>query len=255
MNRSALSGRRILLTRAAEQLESVATAVEARGAIPIRFPCLAVRCLPDSIREAIVQLNEFDDVLFTSVNGVQCVARTAGNLEELLAGKRVAAVGKSTASCLEEHGIEVEIVPAIASQAGLVEAYEEYGLPEQLLFFRAEEGRELLAEALSSSGTEVKTVPAYHTVCPEDDASKVLALLKDDAIDAVLLGSPKVARHYLKRIGDIELANRPLIVAISEQVAKEARQEGLGVQIVSKKASFDAMLDALANFLATASRP
>ena len=254
MSRAPLADRRILITRAEDQLAPVAHAIEARGGIPIRFPCLAVQCLPDAINEAISRLDEFDDLLFTSANGVQCVARAADNLESLLLGKRVAAVGKSTAACLEEHGVEVEIVPSIASQAGLIEAYEEYGLPEQLLFFRAEEGRELLAEALSSSGTQVETVPAYRTVCPDEDASEVRAMLHDDAIDAVLLGSSKAARHYLKRIDDLELANRPLIVAISELVAKESRQEGLGVQIVSKTASFDAMLDALANFLAVAGK-
>lgn len=240
-----------MLTRAADQMDALTSAVKARGGIAIHFPCLAVQCLPDRIRQATGRLPGFGDILFTSANGVNCTANTLGSLDALR-GKRVAAVGQHTADSLHRHGIKADIVPATASQEGLLEAYHMHGLPENLIFFRAEEGRELLAGTLQSLGVRVETVPAYRTVCPDNDASEVLALLQDNAIDAVLLGSSKAVRHYLMRIGDAELADRPLIAAISEQVAGAARNEGLSVQIVAKTASFDAMLDALADFFAMA---
>jgi len=64
----------------------------------------------------------------------------------------------------------------------------------------------------------------------------------------VLLGSAKTAAHYLQRIGSTSLANRPVVVAMSEKMASSALGCGLRVQVVAKKASFEAMLDALAEY-------
>ena len=254
MQKQRLTGKRIAITRAIDQMDTVVNAVEALGGIPIRFPCLAVHCLPDEVRLAATRLAGFDDVLFTSANGVNCVSRILDNLATSLQGKRIAAVGQSTADALKEHGIQTDIVPATASQEGLIEAYRSRGLPKSLLFFRAEEGREILASTLQSMGVRVETIPAYRTVCPDEDASEMLALLQNHAIDAVLLGSSKAARHYLMRIGDPALADRPVIVAISEQVAGAAQDAGLSVQITAETASFDAMLDALADYFATTAK-
>ena len=248
MQASYLDGKRILLTRAEHQLESVSQAVREHGAIPICFPCLAIQNQPQPIKQAISQLDNYSDVVFTSVNGVQSVAATTENLNALLQSKRVAAVGIKTADALRHAGVEANIIPGNPSQDGLIQAYLECGLPRRLMFFRAREGRDALIRALENRGVDVLLVPAYKTVCPQADASEIIAALEHADIDAVLLGSSKAARYYIQRIGDIDLAGRPKAVAISKQVAKTARDAGLDVQIVAKTASFDAMLIELAEF-------
>jgi uroporphyrinogen-III synthase len=253
MQASYLDGRRILLTRAEHQLDSVSQAVRRQGAIPIHFPCLAVQSQPETIKQAVSQLDDYSDVVFTSVNGVQSVAATVGDLNTLLQSKRVAAVGIKTAEALRHAGVETDIIPEDPSQDGLIQAYLKYGLPRRLMFFRAREGHDVLTRALKNRGIDVLLVPAYQTVCPQDDASEVIAALEHADIDAVLLGSSKAARYYVQRIGDISLAGRPMAVAISEQVAEAARDAGLDVQIVAKTASFDAMLNELAEFYKTTS--
>jgi uroporphyrinogen-III synthase len=248
MQASYLDGRRILLTRAEHQLESVSQAVRKQGAIPVRFPCLAVQSQPKAINKAVSQLDDYSDVVFTSVNGVQSVAATAGDLNTLLQSKRVAAVGIKTADALRHAGVEADIIPENPSQDGLIQAYLKYGLPRRLMFFRAREGRDTLTRALRGQDIDVLLVSAYRTVCPQEDASEIIAALEHADIDAVLLGSSKAARYYVQRIGDISLARRPKAVAISEQVAQAARDAGLDVQIVAKTASFEAMLNGLAEF-------
>jgi len=226
--------------------------VEWRGAVAFSLPCLAVEDMPQSISTAMSLLDDCSDVLFTSASGVHAVAKAMADAGQhagvALRGKRVAAVGEKTATALSQSGIQVDIVPATASQNGLIEAYAANGLPGALLFFRAEEGREALAHALLGQGVKVITVPAYRTVCPEGDASDVITMLENGKIDAVLLGSAKTASHYLQRVGSQDVANRPVIVAISENMAVSARNLGLDVQVVAKEASFEAMLDALAEY-------
>jgi len=242
-----LEHQRILLTRSTQYLAVLADAVCARGAIPIPFPCLQVEILAD----AIVQTTDsYSDVLFTSVNGVHAVASQV-DLRALCRDKRVAVVGEKTAVALQACGVHVDIAPDLASQDGLIAAYEVAGLPSSLLFFRAEEGRDRLADALRSQNVLVTMVLAYRTVCPPDEASDVIKLLEADEIDVVLLGSAKTACFYLQRIGSVALADRPAIVVISETLAESVRELGLSVQVVAKQASFEAMLDALAEYVDT----
>jgi len=251
MQASCLDGKRILLTRAEHQLDQLSRTVRRYGAIPVPFPCLAVQSQPEAIHQALPQLADCSDVVFTSVNGVHSVLATVDHLQDLLQSKRIAAVGEKTADALRLAGVETDIVPAIPSQDGLIQAFLKHGMPRRLMFFRAREGGETLIRMLQDRGIDVLLVPAYKTVCPQGNASAVIAALEHAEIDAVLLGSAKAAYHYVRRVGDIGLARRPRAVAISDQVARAARSAGLDVQIVAKTASFDAMLNDLAEFYKT----
>jgi uroporphyrinogen-III synthase len=250
---SALAGRRILVTRAAGQAAPTAALIRAHGGEAVLLPCLEVACLPEAIRGAAAELADpAIDIAFTSANGVRCVAEALQPAErERLGAHRLAAVGDKTAAALAEYGWHAAIVAATASQDGLIEAYHDHGLPGRLLLFRAAEGRDILPDWLRSRGIGVSIVHAYRTICPGGDASAVVADLRADRIDAVLLGSPKTAACYLERIGDTELAGRPVLVAISDDVARAAERLGLGVQVVASSASFSSMLDALARHYQT----
>jgi len=250
---SPLSGRRILVTRSAGQATQTADMIRARGGEAVLFPCLAVECLPEPIQATAALLADATiDIAFTSSNGVRCATQVLSPSEHTLLGShRLAAVGEKTASAMAAQGWQATIIAEPASQDGLVSAYRHHGLPGKLLLFRAEEGRDTLADWLYQQGIVVTTVHAYRTVCPTDDASSVIQALRMGRIDAVLLGSTKTAAYYLQRIGDATLASRPLVVAISPGVASAAEKLGLGVQVVASDASFPAMLDALAKHYLT----
>ncbi len=246
-----LKHQRILLTRSVEHLPALEAQVVARGAVPVLLPCLAVQWCDAAIKQAGASFSSYSDVVFTSSNGVHAVAGCIADgldLRSLCAGKRIAAVGRKTADALQAYGVTADIVPDLASQDGLIAAYIERGLPGSLLFFRAVEGRESLAKALQQQGVKVKMVVAYRTVCPQDDAADVIHRMQQHEIDAVLLGSAKTARFYIQRMGSLKLADQTVLVAISESLAVALRKMGLSVQVVAKQASFEAMLDALAEY-------
>jgi len=251
MNRRPLEHKRILLTRSNQHVDALNQSLCSRGAIAVPFPCLQVEILSEDFKTVINSISDYSDVVFTSTNGVDAVAKQGIGLATLLQGKRIAAVGEKTAAALMEHGVHADIVPKIASQDGLLAAYTRDGLPRTLLFFRAEEGSDRLTGALALQGVAVTMVLVYRTVCPSSDASDVINQLHNNEIDAVLLGSPKTAAFYIERIGSIALADRPVVVVISESLAMAVRSMGLSVQVVAKHASFEAMLDALAEYFDT----
>jgi len=245
-----LAGRNILITRSEDQAESTASAIQKRGAKPLLFPCLEMERLDDNIRRSLSKLQHGKiNILFTSSNGVHAVAESLGSaFSILMQPHKIIAVGEKTGDTLRRFGIKVGLEPENASQAGLAEQFKISGTPENLLFFRAEEGSDTLAEALTASGSHVTTIHAYRMQCPDSDASEMVDQLRQHQVDAVLLGSPKTVRNYIHRIGSLEVANIPSIAVISPQVAKAAEEAGLSVQAVAKTASFDAMLDALADY-------
>ncbi len=245
-----LIGKKILNTRAEKQAGVTTAEILKRGGVPLHLACLEMECLHKNIRQSIPLLQDNTaEVLFTSRNGVACVADLFGNdFSNIFKPHKITAIGNKTATTLKQLGVSPEMIPEAASQEGLIDAYQHADIPKKLIFFRAEEGNDALSHALTSQGCEVSTIHAYRMKSPESDASIIIKQMQRHEVDAVLLGSPKTVQNYIQRIGNIEIANIPAVATISHQVATAAKKAGLSVQATAKTASFDAMLDALADY-------
>ncbi|PJA31916.1 MAG: uroporphyrinogen-III synthase [Zetaproteobacteria bacterium CG_4_9_14_3_um_filter_53_7] len=248
-----LEGKHVLLTRTVHQNAELDGLVRHYGAEPVMFPCLEMQPMADAATSGLSMLDECSDVVFSSSNAIHILAQLfidqGLTLASVLAGKRIAVVGTKTAEALKQYHVTVDLVPRTSSQDGLVEVYLKHGLPRSgLMFFRADEGREALATALTSRGVMVVMVPVYRMTRPTSDCTAIKAALANGVIDAVLLGSAKAAHNYKHRINDINLANQPVIVVISDKLAVAAKNEGLNVQVVAQDASFESMLDALSAY-------
>jgi len=252
---SHLKGKRILLTRTAEQNKNTAQVVEKTGATPVLFPCIHITYLNKNIQQTLAEIQTEEpadtDIIFSSSNGVKAVASCVHNLKKILQGFRIVAVGHKTAQTLTEFGCPPTLVPAEASQQGLIAAYQQQKLPQQAYFFRAEEGSDNLLRDLKQQGVDTHLVPSYRTSCPNDDATPITSQLSNKGIDAVLLGSAKTAAFYVQRIANLDLASAPVIAVMSPQVEKAADKLGLKVHIIANKPSFSAMLQGLDDYFAT----
>ncbi len=253
MQVSILKGKHILLTRTVHQNAELDELVRSYEAEPVLFPCLEMEPMSDAAMSGLTMLDECSDVVFSSSNSIHILAQLLNKqnltLAAVLKDKRVAVVGNKTAKALKQYDVCVDLVPRISSQDGLIEAYLQRGLPRSsLMFFRADEGREALARALTSRGVKVVMVPVYRMTFPKADSHQVRSSMAAGNIDAVLLGSAKAAHNYLRRIDNKALANQPVVVVISKKLATAAEREGLDVQVVAKDASFESMLDTLADY-------
>ncbi len=252
---SHLSGKSILLTRGGEQNLKLADLVHEYGATPIFFPCLRREILTENIVQAIDDLLLLDpsqtDILFTSQNGVTSLAETCPNIGRKLNNFRIVAVGKKTAHALVELGCKVSFTPEVESQLGLISKYTEMHLPKHVLFFRAEEGSDELSKALQLQGVYVKMVHAYRTTCETLQPLSSFEALNNKTVDAVLLGSAKTAECYVRRVNNLDIANAPVVIVMSQQVAEAADKLGLTVQVIAKLPNFEAMLASLNAYFAS----
>jgi uroporphyrinogen III methyltransferase/synthase len=129
-----LSGKRLVVTRAAKQASGISARLSALGAEVIETPMIETRTLecplvmasPEGARQSrpadFSSLANFDILAFTSTNGVESFFKqlfAAGYDVRVLAGKKIASVGKITEKKLLEYGIRCDYVPEDHTGEGL----------------------------------------------------------------------------------------------------------------------------------------
>ena len=138
-----LSGKRLVVTRAAKQSSGITARLTALGAEVIESPMIETRSLekPQTVchpeRSTVgaeskdpglqgsvdfKSLANFDILAFTSTNGVESFFTqllASGNDIRILAGKKIASVGKITEKKLLEYGIRCDYVPEDHTGEGL----------------------------------------------------------------------------------------------------------------------------------------
>ena len=115
-----LSGKRLVVTRAAKQASGITARLTALGAEVIETPMIETRAVEGSFNWA--DLANFDILAFTSTNGVESFFTqllASGNDIRVLAGKKIASVGKITEKKLLEYGIRCDYVPEDHTGEGL----------------------------------------------------------------------------------------------------------------------------------------
>ena len=172
MNPLPLSGRRILVTRAAHQAGKLSEGLRALGAEPVEVPVIEIRPPEsyDALDAALLQIDEYDWLLFTSANAVAFFQVRAMDLGVPLSDlqPRVAAVGRSTAEALEKllH-LKVSLTPReYVAESLVAELAPEIG-GQRILIARAAIARDVIPHALRAAGATVDVVDAYRNVMPE----------------------------------------------------------------------------------------
>ena len=201
-----LSGKRLVVTRAAKQASGITERLTALGAEVIETPMIETRTLerplvfasPEGARQSrpadFSSLANFDILAFTSTNGVESFFKqllASGNDIRILAGKKIASVGKITEKKLLEYGIRCDYVPEDHTGEGLGKLLRSI-LDERTLVNslqtkdeRGSTNSQTLASSLSlSKGTEFTNL----------DESRILLLQGNLADDTLLKLLPQATR-------------------------------------------------------------
>jgi uroporphyrinogen-III synthase len=238
-----LAGRRVVVTRAAEQAGSLVTMLRAAGAEVIEVPLIRVEDPGDggrALRAALDSLDQYEWLIVTSPNGALRVraavqARRPGH-------PHVGAVGPATAAAL---GRPVDLVPRRHLAEALVEEMPpprgtRDGEPvPRVLLAQGDRARPVLADGLARAGWTVDTVEAYRTV-PVDPAPD----LRERALaaDALLLASGSAAEAWVRAFGTSAPA---AVISIGPVTTRVANDAGLKVHAEAADHSLAGLVDAL----------
>ena len=205
-----LSGKRLVVTRAAKQTSGISARLNALGAEVIETPMIETRALdcPNVIpaSSSVIPakagissadfnaLTNFDILAFTSTNGVESFFKqlfAAGYDVRVLAGKKIASVGKITEKKLLEYGIRCDYVP---------EDHTGEGLGRLLASLPVDQSRILLLQGNLADDTLLKLLPqATRWVVYETLPVAELPEWKREAVagaDAVVFASTSAVENF-----------------------------------------------------------
>lgn len=218
-----LSGKRLVVTRAAKQSSGITARLIALGAEVIETPMIETRALdcplvmrhPErSIEDAkskdpdqncyanFSTLANFDILAFTSTNGVESFFKllfAAGYDVRVLAGKKIASVGKITEKKLLEYGIRCDYVP---------EDHTGEGLGKLLASLPVDYSRILLLQGNLADETLLKHLPqATRWVVYETLPVAELPEWKREAVasaDAVVFASTSAVENFVNLMSNVK---------------------------------------------------
>lgn len=252
--RRPLRGCKILVTRPARQAASLAALLRAQGAEPIVAPSIElIDADPAPIQAAITRLRRggYDDVIFTSVNGVERFAaqlRRDGGDARSFAGSRIAAIGLATAAALERLGLRADLVPETYTSDALLDALLAQSPAQPLaerrvLLPRAAQGTPALSDGLRGAGAAVDDVALYDVrAAPADPA--VLERLRSGEIDIVSFTAPSTVRGLIEQVGADALA-RVELASIGPSTSAAAAAADLTVHIEAAAHTMQGLVDAI----------
>ncbi|MGV0341585.1 bifunctional uroporphyrinogen-III C-methyltransferase/uroporphyrinogen-III synthase [Corynebacterium mastitidis] len=257
-----LYGWRVLVPRAKSQAGPMSARLAGHGAIPQEVPTISLEPPrnPAQMERAIKGIVEgrYQWIVFTSVNAVEAVWNkiTAFGLDaRAFAGVHLAAVGRKTSEAIKALGLTPEVTPPATKQnaQGLVEVFPEYvedlDPVGRVLLPRADLGSDLLVEGLHAAGWEVDDVVAYRTVRAAPPSAEVRDMIKTGGFDAVCFTSGSTVKNLVGIAGKPH--RRTIIAAIGPATAQVAREMGLRVDVMPEVADVPALVDALAEHVAS----
>lgn len=213
-----LRDRRVLVTRAAEECAELEELLRARGAVPVRLPCIAFE---DGPRAA--QIGQFvqnaDLVVVSSPHGARRLLALCADLYKT----PLAAVGEATARALDGRA---RFPKSGAGAQALVEELGDSVRGQRVLLPRAQRGTPALAAGLRAAGANVEEVVLYKTVVPALAEPRALRALQDGLVDAVTFASGSAVRGFVQLVG-ARSAERSAIACLGATAAGAALAAGL----------------------------
>jgi uroporphyrinogen III methyltransferase/synthase len=210
-----LFGKKIVVTRRTGQAGAFAKRLTELGADVLEVPTIKIThpAERDAIVDALLGLNAYDWLVFTSANGVTAFFdiffRRFHDLRDL-GGARLAAIGPATAAKLRELHLQVDLMPEAANAKKLAAAfgkYQDLGNVKMCLL-RAEVANRELPEALAELGAIVDDIAIYKTVPETEDRADAWGRLLASGADWLTFTSSSTVEHFHARFDLPKLLNR-----------------------------------------------
>ena len=254
-----LFGKRIVVTRAREQASDFLVRLNALGAACIEFPTIEVVPPPswDALDRAIMRLEGYQWILFTSVNGVKFFFQRLNDLEmdvREMSDLKVGAIGPKTAQAIEEKGIKPDLVPDEYRAEAIVTGMKKEELEgARILLPRATQARDVLPIELVNRGAIVDEVPAYQTIKPVKDTDRVRKMLEQGSIHMVTFTSSSTVNNFMEMFqSERDQLQRWMenvaVACIGPITAQTAEKKGLSVSIIPPEYTIESLTSAIVQY-------
>ncbi len=245
-----LFGKRILVTRAQHQASALGRLLTEHGARPVEMPVIEIQAVSNTaeLDQAILHLDGYQWIVFTSVNGVEAFFQRlrALNLDaRSLKGTRIGVIGPATAEALEKHGLRPDYFPQTYTSEGFVAGLKNFDIARcRFLLPRADIAGKELAEGIAQMGAQVHDVTAYKTILASEAISRAKQVLSAGEIDVVTFTSSSTVTNLLALLGSAREI-RAKVACIGPITAATAAGAGLRVDIVAQEHTIPGLVEAM----------
>lgn len=221
-----LTGKTILVTRAAGVSSQFSELLQQQGATVIEMPALVIGppASWEALDNAIAHLSDYDWLILTSTNGINYFFErllAQGKDVRALGGVKIAVVGKKTATSLKERGLQPDFIPPDFVADSLIEHFPEPLEGKKLLFPRVETGgREVLVQEMTAKGAVVTEVAAYQSGCPAQIAPAALEALQKQRVDVITFASSKTVKYFCQLLEKALLEDSGQIPTLESRLQK-----------------------------------
>jgi uroporphyrinogen-III synthase len=250
---SPLQGKRVVITRAAEQSATLEKELSARGAIPEVVPLVAFAEPEDfsHVDAALASLDDFDWMIFTSAQAVRSLTRRAeriGKSREVWKEKPwVACVGPATATAAREAGFLVEFVARTHNGVGLAGELGGRLKGAKILLPRSDRANPDLPAELQRQGADSTEVVAYRTLKSSLGENSLKKITEGEA-DAILFFSPSAVHHFSDLFGRHKLRSlqdKLVVAAVGPVTANALREAGVQRMLIAPDTTSASVIEAL----------
>ncbi|MDP3879480.1 MAG: uroporphyrinogen-III C-methyltransferase [Dehalococcoidales bacterium] len=250
-----LFGKRVLVTRARHQASALSRLLTERGAQPVELPAIDIQAAfnSDELDRAILQLKQYQWLVFTSVNGVEAFFQRlhALNLDSRsLGGLKVGVIGPATAGALALKGIVPDYMPEVYTGQGFVNGLKKLEVGGQrFLLPRADIADKELVEGLMKLGAEAREIAAYRTLPAVDAIARARQMLSDGEIDVITFTSSSTVSNLVTAFqGEPPPVNGAKVACIGPKTAETAVSKGLKVDILAREQTIPGLVTAIEEY-------
>ena len=251
-----LAGKRFLVTRPLAQAVPFVALLEEQGGEAVCVPTIEI-VPPESwapLDFAMRDLEDFDIVILTSVNGVEAFFERLLETNQYygtLTDITVVAVGPKTAQAIRDHHTRPDLIPDDHRAEGIVAELLKIGVEgKQILYPRAELARPLIVESLQAAGAKVSAPVAYRTILPNGSEEKIRTLFSEKAIDAVCFSSSSTFDNLYAMLGDDlkQLQEATKFFSIGPLTSETIRKYDFNVDLEPQQWTLDALVAAMVEY-------
>lgn len=238
-----LFGRRIVITRPADEADRAAAALEDLGAEVLVAPTVTIGPPADvgPLDGALDRLGEFDWLVFTSGNGVRYFLDrldARGRDLRALGHLKLAAIGPATAEALARHRLRADLVPDEFRSEALAAALAGPAAGRRVLLARADRGRAVLKDELARVA-DVEQVAVYRNADAASIPADVVDRIADGSVAWITLTSSAIAERLFALLPESarrRVGREVRLASISPVTSAAARR--LGWEIAAEAAVY-----------------
>ena len=247
-----LFGRRVVVTRPADESDRAAASFEALGAEVLVAPTVTIGPPDDPapLDRAIDGLDRFDWLVFTSGNGVRFFLdrlEARGRDLRALGHLKLAAIGPATAEALAHYHLKADLVPDEYRSESLAAALVDRAAGSRILLARADRGRTILKDELERVA-EVEQVAVYRNADAATIPEAVAARIAEGSVDWITLTSSAITERLhalLPESARGRIGSEIRLASISPVTTAAARRLGWDVAAEASVYTWDGLVQAV----------